>query len=218
MSFGVTDEDLVRALEHRTKSKSSPARIRSMIEACRRIDQEGIAGDIVECGVWRGGNIIIARLIAPGRMCWLYDTFTGMTEPTPVDVSRSGKSAIDSWRRKEALGVRWAEASVEEVRGHLAEFGALDDAHLRFVVGDVGEMLQSEVPNEIALLRLDTDFYASTRVELQVLYPRLSPGGILIVDDYGHWLGARRAVDEYFKGAVPLRKIDYTAVEIVKCS
>lgn len=214
MCSGVTDEDLVRALEHRTKS--GPARIRSMIDACRRIDQEGIAGDIVECGVWRGGNIIIARLIAPDRKCWLYDTFNGMTEPTAIDVSRAGNAAIDSWRRKEAQGVRWAEASVEDVRGYLTEFDALDEARLRFVVGDVAETLMSEVPDQIALLRLDTDWYESTRVELEVLYPRLSPGGILIVDDYGHWLGARRAVDEYFKGAAPLRKIDYTAVEMVK--
>lgn len=83
-------------------------------------------------------------------------------------------------------------------RNNMRSTGHADD-HLRFVVGPVEETLRTEkIPQRIALLRLDTDWYESTRVELEVLLPRLSPGGVLIIDDYNHWAGSRRAVDEHF--------------------
>jgi hypothetical protein len=187
-------------------TKSPPKRIKAMREALRRIAT--VPGDIVECGVWRGGNIVVARQEAPDRMCWLYDTFTGMTEPGPMDETKSGKR-IPAGKHA---------CSVEEVRSHLAAFGVLDDERLRFVVGDVGQTLRDliNLPDRIALLRLDTDFYASTRVELHALWPLLSSGGILIVDDYGHWRGARQAVDEFFGTQMEWTRIDYSAVMAVR--
>lgn len=198
-------------------TKTSAERRAAMIDAVRRIDREGIPGDIVECGVWRGGNIIIARKLSPRRTCWLYDTFSGMTEPTAADVGRNGASALDLYKIKAAAGRPWSAASLPEVRAALSETNTLDDSLLRFIVGDVEETLAlpENIPDRIALLRLDTDWYASTRTELQVLWPRVSPGGILIVDDYGHWLGARRAVDDYF-GSFEFTQIDYTGIQMVK--
>jgi O-methyltransferase len=195
-------------------TKSSFARIEAMtaaIEATR-----DIPGDIVECGVWRGGNIILARKLAPERVCWLYDTFAGMTKPQEVDVNRNGRPAMASYMAKPA---GWSSASVDEVRGYLEQTGTLDDEKLRFVVGPVERTLlePENLPDRIAVLRLDTDWYASTKAELEALYPRLAPGGVLIVDDYGHWLGAQRAVKEYFgKAMPPMTWIDYTAVSMVK--
>lgn len=185
-----------------------------MIDACRRV--RNIPGDVVECGVWKGANIILARKLLPDRVCWLFDTFTGMTLPAEIDVSQGGRVASE--RYQATLDKGWCRASLGDVRLNLADAGVLDDDRLRFIVGDVTETLQSPacIPEQIALLRLDTDWYASTKIELDVLYPRLSPGGILIVDDYGHWLGARKAVDEYFGGAVEMQWIDYTAVRVVK--
>jgi predicted O-methyltransferase YrrM len=85
---------------------------------------------------------------------------------------------------------------------------------VRFVEGDVVQSLkiESNLPESISVLRLDTDWYESTRAELEVLYPRLSPGGVLIIDDYGHWGGAKKAVDEYFRGRPKplLQYTDYT--------
>lgn len=95
----------------------------------------------------------------------------------------------------------------------------LDDALCKFIEGDVCETLleSKNLPDKIALLRLDTDWYASTRTELEVLYPKISSGGILIVDDYGHWLGARKAVNEFFgKDLPPVKELDYTAIMLVK--
>lgn len=200
-------------------TKSGPERIAAMVDALRRIDREGIIGDVVECGVWRGGNIILARKLCPNRICWLYDTFDGMTAPTPDDVTRSGRKASDSYNKKLSRGAKWADVSLGDVRANLEKTGMLDDNRLRFIVGPVEDTLRdaTNIPERIALLRLDTDWHESTKVELEVLYPQLVPGGILIVDDYGHWMGARKAVDEYFGDAMPVMvQIDYTAVMCVK--
>ncbi len=212
---------MVEALRELSKlvapyTKTSEARRFAMIEALGRVDK--IPGDIVESGVWRGGNIMLARKVLPDRVCWLYDTFAGMTAPGPEDKRRGGTPASVSYDSKKAAGIQWCGASLEEVRGHLAEMGVLDDTKLRFVVGDVRETLldPSNLPEQIAILRLDTDWYASTKVELEILYPRLVNGGFLIVDDYGHWQGSRLAVDNYFGTKMRIDWIDDTAIMIRK--
>lgn len=188
---------------------TGPERRQAMVDACRMVAK--VPGDIVECGVWRGGNIIIARMMRPDRVCWLYDTFTGMTQPGEID----GEKATSRWSA--SINKGWCKRSLAHVKGVLEETGVYDEDKLRFVVGPVEDTLRvpENLPDRIALLRLDTDWYTSTKVELEVLYPRLARGGVLIVDDYGHWPGCRRAVDEYFpRGA--FRRIDYTAIMAVK--
>jgi hypothetical protein len=199
-------------------TKSSEARLQAMRDCVLAIERDRLAGDVVECGVWRGGNIILARKLAPARICWLFDTFAGMTAPTELDCKQNGVRAIDSFRAKSATRP-WAAASLEEVRSYFAETETLDDGRLRFVVGPVERTLldPANLPERIALLRLDTDWHASTKLELEVLYPRLAPGGFLIVDDYGHWLGARKAVVDYFAGSpIKIEPIDDTGVIILK--
>lgn len=198
---------------------TSPAARAAMAAAVRKADAEQTPGDIVECGVWRGGNIIIARLLSPSRTCWLYDTFTGMTEPGPLDITRKGKIALDGYRRRRDAGIGWCDASLDEVKAALSETHIFDEARLRFIVGDVAETLlvPANLPDRISVLRLDTDWHASTKLELEVLWPRLQRGGTLIVDDYGHWKGCREAVDAFFATKrQPLWKIDYTARMMVK--
>lgn len=193
-------------------TKSGPPRIRAMIHALDHIHRAQVPGDVVECGVWRGGNIILARTLVPDRVCWLYDTFTGMTQPSIFD----GLRALNLWPRK-AGG--WAAVSVEDVKAGFRDWGISDEDNLRFIIGPVEQTLQraENLPDKIALLRLDTDWHASTKVELEVLYPRLQSGGIMIIDDYGHWPGARKAVDDYFGGwKYEMNKIDYTAIWMVK--
>ncbi len=192
----------------RPYTKSSTERLAAMTSACTHIEAKDIAGDIVECGVWRGGNIILARFHCPDRVCWLFDTFEGMANRSEWDVSRSGVK----------VGVGKSAVSVEEVTENFRATGTFDASKLRFVKGMVEDTLlvKTNLPEHIALLRLDTDWYHSTRIELEVLWPRLSKGGVLIVDDYGHWQGARKAVDEYFKGKPLFHQIDYTAIMMVK--
>lgn len=188
-----------------------------MAGALRRIDENAVPGDVVECGVWRGGNIILARQLSPNRVCWLFDTFTGMTLPDENDTTRAGGTAASRYAKKMKRGGKWAGVSLDEVRANLDAMGVLDEGKLRFVEGPVETTLRNlYLPEKIALLRLDTDWHASTKVELEVLYPRLAVGGILIVDDYGHWMGARKAVDDYFGADAVWEEIDYTAVMRVK--
>lgn len=205
--------------EVRPYTKSSTERLQAMVAALRHVDEIGLAGDVVECGVWRGGNIILARKLSPDRICWLFDTFEGMTEPTDLDMNMNGGKASAVYAEKRKAGRKWTGISVDQVRDNLAETGTLDDDRLRFVVGPVERTLfdPKNLPERIAVLRLDTDWHASTKVELEVLYPRLAPGGVLIVDDYGHWQGARKAVDDYFDSRGPvMERIDYTAIRMTK--
>jgi len=192
----------------RPYTKSSNERLAAMTKACQQIEDDGIKGDVVECGVWRGGNIIIARFYCPDRVCWLYDTFEGMTNRSEWDVTRGGRT----------MDLGKSACSVEEVIANFRVTATYDECKLRFVKGAVEDTLldESSLPERIALLRLDTDWYQSTKIELEVLWPRVVPGGVLIIDDYGHWLGARKAVDEYFNGAIKFDSIDYTAVVTVK--
>jgi O-methyltransferase len=177
-----------------------------LIQAIRYIEAHRIPGDIVECGVWRGGNLVIAGLLRKqlgfDRQIWAFDTFAGMTAPTEADF-KPGED-LDVGRKFAELNREthneWCFAAEDEVR---RSFEARTGSRaLNIVKGPVEETLRdpANLPVEIAILRLDTDFYESTKAELEILYPRLSNGGVLIVDDYGEWAGARRAVDEYFSG------------------
>lgn len=189
-----------------------------MVSALHAIDDEKVPGDIVECGVWKGGNIMLSRLMCPERSCWLFDTFDGMTEPDPeLDVKRDGERAIDRYNQKKAGGTKWDAVSLDEVQAGFMMLG-IDMKQLHFVSGPVERSLDVVAPLRIAILRLDLDWYAPTKSALEKLYGRVSRGGFLIVDDYGHWMGCKKAVDEYFgKNAPPFEDADYTCRVFRKC-
>jgi len=207
--------DTIRAV--RRETLTSAPRIAAMCDAVEHLVATGVEGDIVECGVWRGGSMMAAaitlqRLGKPDRDLWLYDTFTGMSEPTDADVPSpyDGYDPRRRWRRKQRDG--WAAVSAAAVRENLERTGYPPD-RVHLVEGKVEETIPAQATERIALLRLDTDWYESTRHELAHLYPRLVSGGVLIIDDYGHYEGARRAVDEHFAGAaepILMSRIDYT--------
>jgi O-methyltransferase len=166
-----------------------------------------IAGDFVECGVYRGGNIeiMIRKLQQYGiddRDIYLYDTFAGMPRPDAVDDAPLGGALRQTWEAhrldsdEDNTGSDWMCASVDLVRERLAPLRYPVD-RLHFVKGMVETTIPRTIPPKIALLRLDTDFYASTKHELVHLYPLLADRGILIIDDYGAFPGCRHAVDEY---------------------
>ena len=189
----------------------------ALMQALRHVSRAGIAGDIVECGVWKGGNLILSELVlqAEGqeRQIWGYDTFSGMSEPTQLDIrARDGSAAAQSWTDRQRDGFTdWCYSPIDEVRENFRSVAQSDN--LRLVKGKVEDTLSdpANVPEKIAVLRLDTDWYESTKAELEILYPRLQPGGVLIVDDYGEWAGARKAIDEHFDGqAILLNRVDCT--------
>jgi len=195
----------------------------SLLGAVRHLVQHRIAGDVVECGVWRGGSMMAVALMLielgdTTRELYLYDTFEGMSEPTDADRGVDGVAARAQLERTDRDHPLWAVAGLDDVRANLASTGYPAE-RIHYVRGKVEDTIPATLPQRVALLRLDTDWYESTRHELQHLYPRLARHGILIVDDYGHWQGARRAVDEYFAQSsepVFLHRVDYTARLIVK--
>jgi hypothetical protein len=152
------------------------------------------------------------------RDLYLYDTFEGMTPPTETDVDYKGTSAsallANEARTEDSIW--WAYAPLDAVRAAMTSTGYPED-RIHFVKGPVEETIPAHAADSIALLRLDTDWYQSTRHELEHLYPRLVPGGVLIIDDYGHHMGCKKAVDEYFADApVLLHRIDYSGRMVVK--
>jgi hypothetical protein len=208
---------------------TSPERIMALCQAVEYLETNSIAGDVVECGVWRGGSMAaVARTLKhfeSGGQCqrnlWLYDTFDGMSEPTDQDVDYQGQTAkelMDIQSRDKQDSV-WCCSPLDHVKQVIGSTG-YDSSRVNYVEGKVEETLPLQSPDKIALLRLDTDWYESTRCELEILFPKLVPGGVLIIDDYGHWDGCRRAVDEYFANnqiAMLLNRIDYTGRIGVHC-
>lgn len=226
LAAGEIDEAARLTIEAvRPYTMTGPLRVLALIEAVRYCVERGIPGALAECGVWRGGSVLamlrtLVELGVADRDVYLYDTFEGMTEPTDADTSRFDPPAREQWRQENGRPYRalfdGESNGIDAVRTTLAASGyPLERVHL--VAGPVERTLPQMAPESLALLRLDTDWYESTRHELEHLYPRLGSGGVLIIDDYGHWDGARRATDEYFAAApVLLQRVDYTARLAIK--
>lgn len=192
-------------------------RIAALINAIGYTVDRKIPGDIAECGVWRGGSVmaIALALMSYGdtsRHLYLYDTFDGMSAPTEHDTMFDGRSARSVLNGHSVGTGAWARAPIDVVRANVFSTGYPKEK-VHFVKGKVEDTLPSKRPAKLALLRLDTDWYESTKHELTHLFPLLDPHGILIIDDYGHWKGARKAVDEYVaenKLNLNLHRVDYT--------
>jgi len=226
--FLPADVELLRLV--RPYTMTSPERVYAAVQAARYVADAKVPGAVVECGVWRGGSMLaMARALlergAGDRDLYLYDTFEGMPAPTPADRDLHGRSAAVTFAATRSGEDRaaWCDASLADVQATMARSG-YDPARVHYVQGKVEDTLPGgdgvePAPDRIALLRLDTDWYTSTKLELEHLYPRLSSGGVLIIDDYGHWQGARQAVDEYLAEnglSLLLQRVDYSARLVVK--
>lgn len=182
-----------------------PDRIKSLYALSRRIEQESIPGDVVECGVYNGGTAaVLGRAATHSRMkrtLWLFDSFRGMPETAEVD----GPEA------REYVGQ--VLGSTKKVREVLRKAGA-DLDRVKIIEGWFQDTFPSAGISQIALLNIDADWYESVKLCLETFYDRIVPGGIVSIDDYGHWQGCRRAVDEFFASRqlrYPLQEVDYTA-------
>jgi O-methyltransferase len=188
----------------------SQERIRNLYNLSRRIEKDRIPGDVVECGVCNGGTAAILGHFATrsnlGRNLWLLDSFQGMPETTPEDgtqaVAHVGKEVGDVSKVKEVLGL----VGTDMQRTHI-------------VAGWFQDTLPIVSSSQIALLNIDADWYSSVKLCLETFYDRVSPGGYISFDDYGHWPGCRQAVDEFFQNrglSYKLHEVDYTARWIQK--
>lgn len=186
------------------------ARLRNLATLMERTLDEGVAGDYIETGVWRGGCCILMRAVLASRSnrqrkVYVADSFAGLPPPRP-DLYPA--DAGDKHSEFPQLAV-----SLQTVKDHFARYDLLD-GQVVFVPGYFSQTLAG-LPGPFALLRLDGDMYESTLVALESLYPRLSPGGFVIIDDYGALPNCRQAVDDYRRQhaiEAPMEEIDWTGV------
>lgn len=217
------ERDLVLAVKPYTMTDAP--RILGLRDAVRYVIEHDIPGSIVECGVWRGGSMMsvaltLLELGVTDRDLYLFDTYEGMTEPTEEDRAEDGRHANEIWEQRSggAPMSAWCRAGLKEVQKNMRTTGYPEE-RMHFVPGDVANTIPEEAPEQIALLRLDIDWYESTRHTMEHLYPCVPTRGILLLDDYGHWVGAKKAVDEYFEANGPapyMARLDYAARVIVK--
>lgn len=206
---------------------TSPERVFGLIEAVKYLAKNKIEGDIVECGVWKGGSMLaIAETLTKAndinRELYLYDTFEGMSAPSEHDVAFTDQKAeqlltADEDKEKNLV---WAYSTLATVKKTMA-LSVYPENKIHFIKGKVEDTIPAHLPGKISLLRLDTDWYESTKHELIHLFPKLVKGGVLIIDDYGFWKGARKAVDEYFGEnniQILLNRLDDTGRIAVKLS
>ena len=153
------------------------------------------------------------------RDIYLYDTYQGMTKPTDNDVDIHGEKASVTWENlKEGEYSSWTKAGLDEVKKNMS-LTKYPKEKLIYVVGKVEDTIPKTMPKKIAMLRLDTDWYESTKHELECLFPLIVPKGVLIIDDYGHFTGSKKAVDEYFRENHPdvyLHRADYSSRVVIK--
>jgi hypothetical protein len=205
-------------------SMTGELRMWHLLKSMQYINSANIEGDLVECGVWRGGNLMLMNLAMKeksfSRKILGYDTFTGMTEPSAQDIDFSGQNVLVELKencRDESIQNIHAYASLAQVTSNLKLVDKYCD--LELIEGAVEITLKdpANIPDKIALLRLDTDWYESTLIELEKLFPKLSRGGVLIIDDYGHYTGAKKAFDEYFgKCKYYVHYVDYSCRILLK--
>jgi O-methyltransferase len=184
----------------------------SQLQHCiEEVLHEHIPGDLIECGVWRGGATIFMRAVLKAygdvhRQVWVADSFNGLPPP---DAENYPADKGDRLHRFQQLAV-----SVEEVKANFIRYGLLDD-QVQFLPGWFKDSLRTTSIDRLAILRADGDMYESTTQILTYLYPKLSVGGYCIIDDYGAVPGCRQATDDYRRQqgvTEPLQWIDWTGV------
>jgi hypothetical protein len=223
--FDLDEEAKETIIRVKNQTMMDPEKLYALIAAVRYVCKHDIRGDIVECGVWRGGAIMAAALTlnqlgSGDRRFYLYDTFTGMPRPGHRDRPLANK--LDTLAHFEGRQTGddssdWCCASIDMVRNNLATV-PYDQEKFVLIEGKVEDTLPHTLPGPIAILHLDTDWYESTRHQVEHLMPLMVPGGVLIVDDYFYWSGNRDAVDEYLdrhKIPVLLTKVRRSVIGVV---
>jgi O-methyltransferase len=181
-----------------------PPRLAALSRLSREIDRRSVRGDIVECGVYNGGSAAVLASICTrsplNRRIWLFDSFEGLPQPTLKDGDKAPEYAS------------WCHGDLSKVREILQKL-SIPEARVSIVKGWFQETFPAVQIPEIALLHIDADWYESVKLCLENFYDCVRPGGFIVIDDYGHWQGARKATDEFLSERAPgvnLTRVDYT--------
>jgi len=203
-------------------SLASRLNLWSIIQSLKYIKNNKINGDIVECGVFRGGVLSLlcfyAQTLNINCNVWGYDTFEDgflINEFSTFDKDSKGKDLnLKNFVNPERL--YYTRLQFLEI---IKKFSITENFYPKLVKGNIMETLleKKNLPKNISFLRIDTDLYKTTKLQLEILYPRLVSGGVLHIDDYGHCLGVKKAVDEFFENQnIWLHRVDYTCRYLIK--
>ena len=217
-----TEEEL-KIIDNFTESSlTTKANLWSIIQSLKYLDNNNIDGDVVECGVYKGGTLaMILRFLNNlkiSRKIYGYDKFEeGLRyiKLTSHDKTIKGESFLDF--SNDNIHKNDKQKNFNPIK-YLPE---IESDNVILVKGDIHETLTKEknIPKNIAFLRMDTDFYSSTKTQLEILFPRLVNGGVLHIDDYGTCPGVKKAVDDYFQSeSIWLHRVDYTCRLLIKKS
>ena len=200
--FTDEDKELIYNIKTDDLTMTGYLRLHATLSACKYVIQNNIEGDFVECGVWRGGQSILAASVfknyGSNKKVWLFDTFEGFID-AGIKASEYDdvKAGAPEWAQGRYYNTAHCGNSLDDIKRNFQKYGVLGD-NVIFIKGDVNVTLDSDqIPQKISVLRMDTDYYMSTQTQMRVLYPRLSKYGVLMEDDYDH-IGVRSAIDEYF--------------------
>jgi len=163
----------------------TPDRLENLTVLCEYLNRNQIPGDIVECGTYKGGSAaILSKNMGEGRHLWLYDSFQGL----PPTHEKDGEDAKN-----------WIGECVGTIPDLKAVMNAVGTSETAYTIkpGWFETTFQQELPEKIALLRCDADWYDSVLLVLETFYPRVSPGGCIVLDDFGYWEGCREAFYEF---------------------
>ena len=196
----------------------------SLIQSLKYIKENNIDGDIVETGVYKGANLILVNNFLNKhklkKTIFAYDTYSGQPDPTELDFDLKGTNMVEKFSELKKKNIIPVFCSLDDVKKNITQYSEYDLTNFKFVKGKVEDTLNKKdnLPLKISILRLDTDFHDSIKKSLEILYPLLSNGGVLIVDDYGHFKGAKIAVDNFFKDKknILMHRVDYTCRLIIK--
>lgn len=209
----VTDEDRKQGRDWPLDAETmvGTPRLENLETCIRQVIADGVPGDLIECGAWRGGTAIYMRAVLEAcsdvdRTVWVADSFRGLPAP---DLARYPADKGDLLHSRDQLAVGLAE-----VKANFERYGLLDE-RVRFVEGWFEEALPKAPIDKLAVLRVDADMYKGTTEALECLYPKLAVGGYVIVDDYGAMPSCKKAVQDFrdrYRITDTLETCDWTAV------
>jgi len=201
------------------KTMLSIERLYDLFLTVKYLNEAKIEGDFLEVGTWKGGALAMCLLAdeTKKRKVIGFDTFEGHLPPNVDEFDIRGANMLERWKELKVSGLAWAKASFDECKDYLLRIAENDNSRVELYKGDVKSVAIDFPRTPLSILRIDCDWYPETLFSLEKFWPMLELKGFLILDDFGHHSGQKKAVEEFFQGmAIKITHIDYSCVSIQK--
>lgn len=216
----VVSKDFLKNLERvESYTMLSIERLYDLYLTVNYLNSADIEGDFMEIGTWKGGALGMALLSdkTNTRNVIGFDTFEGHNKPGVDEFDVRGQNMQKRWEENNSSGLKWAQADFTACKAFLEELSSNSPNRVNLIKGDIKLTSENFIPRKLAILRIDCDWYPESLVSLKVFWPNLVSGGFLILDDYGHHSGQKKAFEEYFKNQPQkITHVDYSCITIQK--